>query len=1620
MNLFPPPLPPISRTLRIIVIVCLVTTFAGLIFVAARNEESGVSVNPQSSADAALKSGIAQRFGKLPLSFEVNQGQTDPAVKFLSNGAGYNLFLTANEAVLTLRKPHTPTIEKFKKPAAKNDAPEATTTEGSVLRLKMIGANASPQVEGQDELPGKVNYFNGNDPEKWQRNVPTYRRVHYKDLYPGIDVVYYGNQRELEYDFVVAPGADPKVIRFSVAGADRIHLDQAGNLLLALPHGEVRLNKPFIYQLTKEGNRREVKGSYAIQGNEIRFKVRGFDSNKPLVIDPVLSYATFLGGSGTDHAFGIAVDSQGSAYVSGRTDGRSFPITAGAFKTTSEFGTTAFVSKLDPAGSNLVYSTFISGTINGTGGTIATSIAVDSSGNAHITGSTTALDFPVVNGLKTSGNFFKTTDAAANWNNANTGLSDSVNTLAVAPNAPNIIYAGASDGLHRSTDGGTTWIKTQSTGLSQFPFSTSLAVHPTNSSIIYIGVGNGGLFRSTDAGGNFSAVTLPLIGVVPFTIAFDPVTPSTIYVGTGNGVFKSTDSGSTWTAMNNFGIPGVPNVRAIAIDPTTPATVYAGTFGSGVFKSTNGGNNWTAMNTGMGGSQPMVVSVILIDPSNPSTIYTGHGSGSGGGINKSTNGATSWAPVNNGVPIFQITAMVATASTVYAATGGAGIIKTTNGGTSWTPANTGLWNANIRAMVRHVSDANTLFAGASGTNVDDAFVTKLNASGSGLLFSTYLGGSSTEIGNDIAVDGSGHIYITGNTTSNNFPAVNAIQSGPTAADNCSNGFVTRLNPAVPSFVFSTYLGGSACDLANGIALDPSGNVYVTGLTRSSNFPTASPFQANIADQFSGDAFVSKFTGTGSFIYSTYLGGNNTDTGFGITADALGNAYVTGSTISSNFPTANPIQPNNKGSFGNVFITKLNPQGSALVYSTYLGGSGTDVGRGIAVDAAGNAYVAGFTNSPEFPILAGSLRTKSAVFKSVDGASNWSNDNYGLTTPFISEIAVDPTQPSTVYAATGVGMFKSTNGGRTWSAINNGLTSQRVIALLIDPATPSTLYVAANDFSSNTNGVYKSIDGGNSWNLRKTGMTNTNVISLAIDPVTPATLYAGVLGNVYKTTNGADNWAPTGINAPSFAVSIAVDPHMPTRIFAAESSSGTGVLRSVDSGATWQQVGLSQTNSGGVFVAVSPLTPGLLYARTTGGGLFKSIDGGDNWTSVRTDSGRIVFDPGSASTVYFLSGDQGLLKSTNNGQTWTAMNKGLPRPSATALAINPLQPSVMHLGVGTTSDDDAFVTKINAAGSALIYSTLVGGAPPPGDSPSINDQAFGIALDSAANAYITGLSSSAAFPTSPNSVQPFNRGATDAFIAKLTMSHIISGKVMDGVGAAVSGAEVVLSNGSLIEQVVTESDGTYEFSHLREGGSFTVTATKPHFTMAPPSQTFNNLNSNQVLNFTATATNASFFTISGKVTDNGVALAGVVVNLGGSRLGTRTTDSNGNYSFELAGGGNYTLTPSILGFTFGPPTQTFNNLSANQTANFPANRQNFVVTNVNSHGPGSLRDAITNANATVGLDRIVFQHSGIGSEDHCRTDTAAGDYRHRNDRWDHPTRLRGHASRRSRWIGHRRW
>ena len=340
----------------------------------------------------ANKPQVVEAYGKLPLSFEANEGQTDSRVDFLSRGSGYSLFLTPTEAVLALRKP----VASSGPPTRHTDseAEEAPATPPAVARMKLVGANPSPRVTGLEELPGKSHYFLGNDPDKWRTNVSHYAKVQYNDVYPGVDLVYYGNQRQLEYDLVVAPGATPDAITLSFEGAEKLRIDAQGDLLLETPGGEIRQHKPLVYQEV-DGVRREIAGTYALRGGRrVGFQVAAYDSSQPLIIDPVLVYSTYLGGTSSERGRGIAVDASGNAYATGETSSTGFP-TASPVQASSGGGRDAFVTKFNTAGNGVVYSTFL----GGSGTDIGVGIAVDASGNAYVTGNTFSDRLPHVQSL---------------------------------------------------------------------------------------------------------------------------------------------------------------------------------------------------------------------------------------------------------------------------------------------------------------------------------------------------------------------------------------------------------------------------------------------------------------------------------------------------------------------------------------------------------------------------------------------------------------------------------------------------------------------------------------------------------------------------------------------------------------------------------------------------------------------------------------------------------------------------------------------------------------------------------------------------------------------------------------------------------------------------------------------------------------------------------------------------------------------------------------------------------------------------------------------------------------------------------------------------------------------
>jgi hypothetical protein len=305
--------------------------------------------NEQRKVSPTASAKVSEICGKLPLAFESNHGQAANQVKFLTRGPEYHLFLTPSEAVLTLHskrplsdKPASPILSK------RSDA-EIPQAIAKILRMQFIGANANPKIIGENELPGKVNYFIGNNPSQWQTDIPTYARVRYPRMYPGVDLVYYGDGRRLEFDFEVHPDGRADAVKLRLVGATGLETDASGDLIIGIESAQLRMKKPIVYQMNN-GVREEIQAAYLLEGDLLTFQIAGYDTTRPLIIDPILVYSRILGGSGDDNGVGIAIDGAGAAYLAGQTNSGNYPI-SGPFQGTYRGNADAFVTKLNPAGS---------------------------------------------------------------------------------------------------------------------------------------------------------------------------------------------------------------------------------------------------------------------------------------------------------------------------------------------------------------------------------------------------------------------------------------------------------------------------------------------------------------------------------------------------------------------------------------------------------------------------------------------------------------------------------------------------------------------------------------------------------------------------------------------------------------------------------------------------------------------------------------------------------------------------------------------------------------------------------------------------------------------------------------------------------------------------------------------------------------------------------------------------------------------------------------------------------------------------------------------------------------------------------------------------------------------
>jgi len=580
--------------------------------------------------------------GDSPLTFEANQGQTDPQVKFITRTSSYNLFLTQTEAVMKVGN---------QKSEVRNQNQEATEPTPDVLRMKLIGANPAARIEGLGKTLAVSNYFGGKDSAKWRANVPTYSRVTYGQIYHGVDIVYYGNRHDLEYDFKVAPGCDPAQIRLGFEGAESIEIDSNGDLVLGMPGGDVRQRKPIAYQEVN-GKRRAVDCRYRIRNQVVDLDIGAYDVNKLLIIDPLLAYSTYFGGGGNEEGNSIAVDRAGNVYLTGFTDSINFPLANASQPNLGGGQQDAFVVKLDPSGTRVVYSTYI----GGNGQDNATSIAVDGAGNAYITGFTDSTNFPVRNAMQPAkrgdfNSFVVKLDPAGSMLNS-TLFGGSVNDYAsgIAVDSSGNVYIA---GIATSPD-----------------LPTANAIQPQPGGLVDI-----------------------------FVAKIDP---------SGNRLLYSTYLGGI----------GIEGASSIAVDST--GNVYlTGLTSSPNFRTVN------ALKPTHGGGV-FDAFVVKLNPSGTGIIYSTYLGGTGEDR------------------AFRIA------------------VDTTG-------------NAYVTGDTDSTNFPVTNAAQRSNGGSADAFVAKLNASGSQLLYSTYLGGSGIDGGTAIAVDSAGSALVIGFTASTDFPTVNPLR-----------------------------------------------------------------------------------------------------------------------------------------------------------------------------------------------------------------------------------------------------------------------------------------------------------------------------------------------------------------------------------------------------------------------------------------------------------------------------------------------------------------------------------------------------------------------------------------------------------------------------------------------------------------------------------------------------------------------------------------------------------------------------------------------------------------------------------------------------------------------------
>ena len=979
---------------------------------------------------AEVKARALLNYGKLPLSFEENRGQSDARVKFLSHGSDYSILLAPSEVLLNLQ--------------AGDKAGHQST-----IRIGFPGAKPSPAMAGDERQSAISSYFIGNDPSKWVTGAPNFARVRYRELYPGVDLAFYGNQGQLEYDFVVAPGADPRAIHLAFDGAEGLRIDSAGDLIVSTAAGAVRQHKPIVYQASG-GVRHTIDGRYVLQShNRVAFEVGRYDAREPLIIDPVLSFATYLGSPGdeldyalsaasseatypaiavdlqgnvyvtgfnggsaatftghpttlggggadvfvvkmsptgslvyavvfggglTDVGGGIAVDSSGNAYITGFTTSGNFPTTAGAAQT-SFYGNgsdpNAFVTEVDSAGLALVYSTYL----GGSGSFWGRAIAVDHSGNAYVTGTASASGstaFPLVHAISATPSAGFLTEVAAG------GAAFTYST-----------YLAAGIGYGIAVDSSGDAYITGTTGTASTP-------SPAQGYVLKVSAGGSGIAYGPVLLGNSGALQ-----TVGFGIALDSQNDVYVTGMTNDPSFPQITSGAAQVSYGG----GLYDAFALKLNSSGSLPPVYGTYIGGL-----GSSFIPERGSGIGvdsaGNAYVSGTTECIGFPTPNPISGARNGGPAPLMEGTISGSSSnWSPTTLAGPFDQVTALAfdPTGATLYAGTGavnaaGGGVYKLVSG--SWASANSGITSTTIDAIAVDPNTPSTVYAAGSGhlyqtTNSGTSWTQLAQAVGTSAVIAIAKTSPSTVyVGSS-----SGLIYSTNAGSS---------WSSPTTAPGTGAVYTVVVVPntatayaGTPSGVYQTTDGGKVWGAVNtGLPTISSVTVAVTSLAMNSSTSTIYAATGNglFYTTNAGSSWTQATLGYPEQIVSTPLlvavdSGNNVYVAFEgagmATATAGGTNQDDWGELTYNGLTHNQIlalvaPPNSPGtayagmvSATTAFLTQISPNGQTFLSSTCIGGSDNNLGQNIAVTPVGAVLISGATIATNFPATPGAVQTYNA-------------------------------------------------------------------------------------------------------------------------------------------------------------------------------------------------------------------------------------------------------------------------------------------------------------------------------------------------------------------------------------------------------------------------------------------------------------------------------------------------------------------------------------------------------------------------------------------------------------------------------------------------------------------